>query len=181
MTAIEITMIVFLVAVCITSVILIVLHLPIVYVRPVSAGIKGEEDLAKDIVIGKLSRHNLRRYKSQGINPAKYKFKEVQGNCMKPRGISLGDIVMVEEFGLLDRWRPERKVNNIKPGDILFIDFVDESSERRIKLREFISLTEDRQSAQTKCYDANGRSHKSSKPHRLKDIHGIVRFVDHMS
>lgn len=157
----------------------------IVSIKPVSAGIPSSEDLVKDLVIGELCEEDYLFYKSRGIDPNKYQFKQVRGTCMLPKGIDAGDIVLIKRFSFLENKLSSSpffikcKKAKVKKGDILFIDFVDDASRRRIKLREFVSWTDDGHSAVTQCYGKQGEIHLSSAPHSLKYIYGIVRFAEH--
>ncbi|MDR2563360.1 MAG: hypothetical protein LBC98_05390 [Prevotellaceae bacterium] len=185
MAPIEITMTIFFTITVLIVACHFIPRIRVIYIKPVSAGIPKSEDLVKDIVIGKLSKEDYSFYKSQKINPHKYKFKKVNGNCMTPKKIALNDIVLVKEFPLLENlfssvsFFMKRKKARIKPGDVLFIDFVDEKSQRRIKLREFVSWDKEEYKAVTQCYGDNDEIHPSSATHPLKYIYGIVRFVDH--
>lgn len=185
MDPIEITMTVFFVMSVLIVAYYFISRIRVIYIKPLSAGIPSSAEFVNDIVIGQLGKKDYSFYKSRGINPGKYKFMEVRGTCMSPKKIAIGDIVLIEKFSFLEnlfsssRFFIRRKKARIKKGDVLFIDFVDEHLQRRIKLREFVSWEYDGYSAITQCYGDDGQIHPSSSPHPLKYIYGIVRFVDH--
>ena len=174
MQAIEITMTAFSVITVIILFIYIYSRYRVTYIKPVAAG----DDSAEDVAIGTLSKNDYIFYRNNGINPRKYKFMQVRGNCMKLREIYLDDIVLIEKFPFYKS--NESKGKMLKKGDVLFINFIDEKSQRKIKLREFVSINEkDKNSVDTLRYNDDGTIRCSKKPHRLKDIHGVVRYVDH--
>lgn len=92
----------------------------------------------------------------------------VRGECMKKEGFNEGDIVDVRIF---DKEERADIKNHISENDIVLIRLNDRNF-RGYKLRIVRSLNDD--DAVTYYYD--GESVKdSSKPHKLKDIIGVVK------
>ena len=175
MQPIELTMTIFLLVIVIAFVFYTVPRLGVIYIKLVSAGSTKYDDAVKDKVIGQLSKEDFSYYEAMNIKPYNYSFMVVIGNCMSPKQICKGDIVLIEKFPFFVNNKQKKK--KIKQGDILLIDFTDEnSSQQRIKLREFVSFSGE--NAMTRYYSGD-HPQESSRPHKLKNIRGIVRYVDH--
>lgn len=103
----------------------------------------------------------------RNYNGIKYKYRRfvVQGMCMKGRGINPDEIIDVRIFNSKD------EKNDLIPDNIVLI-FLNDSSFRGYKIRAISKLDGD--NALTFYYSEDGNRINSSKPHRLKNIIGIV-------
>ena len=100
------------------------------------------------------------------IDPS-LKYFVVKNQCMQIKGISDGDIVgvnMIED--------KESLLSSIKQGSMLLISLND-GNFKGYKLREVGELTDDKTAFNTYHYKG-GVQHKSSKPHSIDSIKGIV-------
>lgn len=110
-------------------------------------------------------RINSSFYRS--YNGIKYKYRRfvVQGTCMKWRNIKPDEMIDVRVFNSIE----EKKA--LTANDIVLI-FLNDSSFRGYKIREISKL--EGNDALTFYYDEEGEQIKSSKPHALENIIGIV-------
>lgn len=110
-------------------------------------------------------RINSSFYKN--YNGIKYKYRRfvIQGTCMKWRGIKPDEMIDVRIFNSIEE-KATLTANNI------VLIFLNDSSFRGYKIREISQLEGD--DALTFYYDEEGNPIKSSKPHALKNIIGIV-------
>jgi len=105
------------------------------------------------------------------VNPKDYIIRKVDGDCMVARGISAGDIVFIEKFN--------NDINTLSIGDILFIKY-EKDGVSGYKIREYRGLLEtNNKQIQTLYYTREGKDKKSSQPHDVENVEGVVkmRFV----
>lgn len=103
------------------------------------------------------------------IDP-KLQYFVVVNQCMRVKGISGGDVVGVRMFE--NGYEISKKS---KPGQILLI-YLDDEHFKGFKIREQGEITDDGTSYNTYHYKG-GVQNKSSKPHSITSIKGIVEEV----
>ena len=109
-----------------------------------------------------------------------YKQFVVEGNCMAKRNIAHKDIILVELFK--GDTSDEDKLAKIKENDILliYLDDIDKINNKGFKghkIRGFKGRVQNNTSQlDTFYYDENGEICYSTKPHKVKDVMGIVRM-----
>lgn len=101
---------------------------------------------------------------------SKLQYFVVVNQCMKIKGISDGDVIGVRMF----ENESEIPIAN-KPGQILLI-YLDDEHFKGFKIREQGEMTDDGKSYHTYHYKGGIRN-KSSKPHSITSIKGIVEEV----
>lgn len=107
-------------------------------------------------------------HKGRKVNPKNYIIRKVDGDCMVTRGISAGDLVFIKEYN--------NDINTLNIGDILFIRYEKDGKEW-FKLREYRGLLEtDNQQIQTLYYTREGKGKKSSLPHNITNVKGVVEI-----
>lgn len=90
------------------------------------------------------------------------------GSCMKPRNIIKGEEWLVKPIDKnKDVW------NQIKPEDVLLIHIKDKDI---YKIREYVSPADD-ENLNTIWYEADGGKHRSSRPHSIESIVGVVKYA----
>ena len=115
-----------------------------------------------------------------------YKQFVVEGNCMVKRNIAHKDIILVEPFK--KDTSDKDKLGKIKENDILliYLDDIDKVNNKLKgfkghKIRGFKGYKKGVDALQqteldTFYYDENGEIYYSTKPHKVKDVMGIVRM-----
>lgn len=99
----------------------------------------------------------------------KLRYFVVKNKCMKPKGISDGDIIGVRMFD--GNFKPEE----LKEGEILLI-YLDNEHFKGYKIREKGALTMSGTAYDTYYYK-RGKKRKSSKPHAIETIKGVVTEI----
>ena len=103
------------------------------------------------------------------VNP-NLQYFVVKNQCMRIKGIASGDIVGVRMFDSLD----DMSVKTA-PSSILLI-YLDDKRFKGFKIREQGELTDDGTAYNTYHYKG-GIRHKSTKPHPISSIKGVVEEV----
>lgn len=100
------------------------------------------------------------------LNPKNFTVARVDGDCMAIRGIKPGNIIFIRPL------TDEEK--NFNKGDILYIKYT-RNNFQGYKIREFDGM-KDKNSVNTVYYSAEGNVKRSSTPHELANIEGIVVY-----
>lgn len=102
------------------------------------------------------------------VNPKDYIVRRVDGDCMTPRNIYAGDLLFIEKF--------ENNLNSLSIGDIVYIKY-ETNTHSGYKIREYRGIdANNSRKIQTLFYQRDGKERKSSQPHELENIKGVVRM-----
>jgi hypothetical protein len=109
----------------------------------------------------------LRDYNGQELSHDKFVRLIIKGNCMEPRNIKDGDMVIAEkvEETRIDAIRQVLQTNNI-----VWLHIEDTGMD---KIRIFKEWAGDEM---VTCYYRNGVERESSSHHKIDQIRGIVRY-----
>lgn len=100
--------------------------------------------------------------------------KKVKGGCMQPYGIRNGEYIMIELFD--KKIEAKNKLKAIKEGDILYIIYYDDKNNPTHKIRVYEGTYNEQDRSLNTYYFDNGEVSRSSMPHSLDKIKGIVRY-----
>lgn len=91
----------------------------------------------------------------------------VKNQCMQMKGISDGDIIGVRMLN------DENKISALRKKGLMLLIYLDDKNFKGYKIREQGEITNNRMAYNTYHYKG-GIQHKSSKPHSIESIKGIV-------
>lgn len=103
------------------------------------------------------------------INP-ELQYFVVKNQCMQIKGISDGDVIGVRMIENGD------SIPTISKGNHILLIYLNDENFKGYKIREQGEITNDGTAYNTYHYE-NGRQHKSSKPHSIDSIKGIVTEI----
>jgi hypothetical protein len=101
-----------------------------------------------------------------------YIIKWVDGICMTPKNINDKDIVFIQRFE-----NNKQKLETIKKGDVLYIEYNKCDNEVIPKIREFLEFDKLGESAKTFYYLNDGQIQESKFLHKIDDVKGVVKMV----
>jgi hypothetical protein len=141
----------------------------LIRVKRVHAGPAGTHTFLDDDEGITISPFQTFYYNGKKVNPKNYEIRRADGNCMAARGITNGDLLFIYRFREQDNKR-----TSISKGDILFIR-KEKEGRSFYKIREFNHFDENG-NAITYSYIDESTPQKSSSPHALDRIEGVVKM-----
>jgi hypothetical protein len=137
-------------------------------VKGVHAGPTGTHTFLDDDENLTISPFQTFYYNGKKVNPKNYEIRRADGNCMAVRGIFNGDLLFIYKF------KEEVDKRSIAKGDVLFIR-KEKEGRSFYKIREFNQF-DGNGDAITYSYIDENHPQKSSSPHTLDKIEGVVKM-----
>jgi hypothetical protein len=136
----------------------------LIKVKTVHAGPGDKHTFKDDSSTITISPFETFYHEGKKVNSNNFEIRVAEGDCMGARGIWNGDILFIRKF----------KEQELKKSDILFIK-KEKNGRFFYKIREFSSFNEEGK-AITFSYSNDNTPIKSSSPHDLENIEGVVKM-----